>query len=194
MLRQKKGPVTCSAVEGNRLDQTKHSSNRLIKTDHHNNNRAYVRSAYTCPQNLIWKVWLAGARTELAVNNVKTARQLLKRALSSAPRKMRYLFILTLLLNYNSIWVRAWNRMETICTDSFHQKGHCFTGVLKVRGVCWQFRQSSLYPRQSQERDNSRVEGTPAPLFLKPNCIINTIVSQHNTYNAGVSRVCIGRD
>jgi hypothetical protein len=41
---------------------------------------AYVRSALGCPANLRWKVWLAGARSELGFGREDNARKLLDRA------------------------------------------------------------------------------------------------------------------
>jgi la-related protein 1 len=51
---------------------------------------AYVQAIFNCPLNLRWKVWMAGARTEMSTgNNVKAARQLLRRALAEVPDKSR---------------------------------------------------------------------------------------------------------
>ncbi|GBG29162.1 Pre-mRNA-splicing factor CLF1 [Hondaea fermentalgiana] len=50
---------------------------------------AYVQSVLRCPVNLRWKVWLAGARAELAHANMEKARQLLDRALVDVPAKSR---------------------------------------------------------------------------------------------------------
>jgi len=50
---------------------------------------AYVQSVLRCPVNLRWKVWLAGARAELAHGNMDKARQLLDRALVDVPAKSR---------------------------------------------------------------------------------------------------------
>ena len=41
---------------------------------------AYKAAADSCPDNLRWKVWLSGARSELCANNERTARKLLARA------------------------------------------------------------------------------------------------------------------
>ncbi|CAM9882332.1 unnamed protein product, partial [Choristocarpus tenellus] len=41
---------------------------------------AYVHAVLACPQNLRWKVWLAGARMELAAGNCEHAQRLLNRA------------------------------------------------------------------------------------------------------------------
>mmetsp|Transcript_41132 Transcript_41132/g.66247 ORF Transcript_41132/g.66247 Transcript_41132/m.66247 type:complete len:1159 (+) Transcript_41132:364-3840(+) len=50
---------------------------------------AYVQSILRCPVNLRWKVWLAGARTELSGGNISKARQLLDRALQDVPSKSK---------------------------------------------------------------------------------------------------------
>jgi len=50
---------------------------------------AYVQSILRCPVNLRWKIWLAGARAELAHNHIEKARQLLDRALVDVPVKSR---------------------------------------------------------------------------------------------------------
>lgn len=50
---------------------------------------AYVHSARHCPSNLRWKVWLAGARTELAAANVAVARALQQQAVADVPAKSR---------------------------------------------------------------------------------------------------------
>ena len=50
---------------------------------------AYVRSARNCPSNLRWKVWLAGARTELGAGDARASRALLQRALVDVPPKSR---------------------------------------------------------------------------------------------------------
>jgi hypothetical protein len=42
---------------------------------------AYTMSALHCPEMLRWKVWVAGARTEMACGNVHIAGQLLERAM-----------------------------------------------------------------------------------------------------------------
>ena len=51
--------------------------------------RSYARACLRCPVNLRWKVWLAGARTELGAGNAQTARALLNRALTEVPDKSR---------------------------------------------------------------------------------------------------------
>ncbi len=34
---------------------------------------AYVEAVRNCPENLLWKVWLGAARTELNINNIAVA-------------------------------------------------------------------------------------------------------------------------
>jgi len=48
---------------------------------------SYDESVKTCPPNLRWKVWLAGARTELLSRYPEMARTFLKRALQEVPQK-----------------------------------------------------------------------------------------------------------
>ena len=50
---------------------------------------AYTMSSLHCPEMLRWKVWVAGARTEIACGNVMIAGQLLERALKSVPTKAK---------------------------------------------------------------------------------------------------------
>ena len=50
---------------------------------------SYDESVKTCPPNLRWKVWLAGARTELLSRYPEMARTFLKRALQEVPQKNR---------------------------------------------------------------------------------------------------------
>ena len=50
---------------------------------------AYVQSVLRCPINLRWKIWLAGARTELTSGNIEKARQLLQQALKDVPDKSK---------------------------------------------------------------------------------------------------------
>eukprot|EP00949_MAST-11_sp_MAST-11-sp1_P002065 g2065.t1 len=50
----------------------------------------YANSIVYCPQNLRWKIWLAGARTELGLGgNEAAARHLLKQAMVDVPAKSR---------------------------------------------------------------------------------------------------------
>jgi la-related protein 1 len=48
-----------------------------------------VRSLLSCPENLRWKILLAGSRLELGVGAVDTARTLLRRAFAEVPVKSR---------------------------------------------------------------------------------------------------------
>lgn len=51
---------------------------------------AYVKSIYHCPKHLYWRIWLAGARTELRMNPARSLpliRKLLKRSLDEVPKK-----------------------------------------------------------------------------------------------------------
>ena len=48
---------------------------------------AYYQAAVGCPQNLRWKVWLAGARSELGFEREGMARRLLERALLEVRRR-----------------------------------------------------------------------------------------------------------
>jgi tetratricopeptide (TPR) repeat protein len=50
---------------------------------------AYVHAIVACQNNLRWKVWLAGARTELAAGNCVRARKLLRRAFNEVPEKSK---------------------------------------------------------------------------------------------------------
>lgn len=50
---------------------------------------ALVRSLLTCPSNLRWKVWLAGARLELSAGSLIKARKLLCKAFAEVPLKSR---------------------------------------------------------------------------------------------------------
>eukprot|EP01041_Mallomonas_annulata_P006669 gene6669-13501_t len=49
----------------------------------------YVRSLLTCPENLQWKIWLAGARMELSANRLDEVRKVLRWTLNEAPEKSR---------------------------------------------------------------------------------------------------------
>ncbi|KAH3742652.1 pre-mRNA splicing factor [Pelomyxa schiedti] len=49
----------------------------------------YAMSAWNCPDITLWKVWLGGARTELAAQNTVTSRMLVERAIACAPVKMK---------------------------------------------------------------------------------------------------------
>lgn len=49
---------------------------------------AYVKAVFNCPKNLRWKVWHAGARTELQSGYHEAARLLLSRALADVPLKV----------------------------------------------------------------------------------------------------------
>mmetsp|Transcript_30586 Transcript_30586/g.42193 ORF Transcript_30586/g.42193 Transcript_30586/m.42193 type:complete len:1186 (+) Transcript_30586:404-3961(+) len=51
--------------------------------------QAYAESVRHCPSNLLWKVWLAGARTEINFGHIQIGRRLLRRALKEVPQKMR---------------------------------------------------------------------------------------------------------
>lgn len=51
--------------------------------------QCYVDAALTAPSNLRWKVWLAGARTELGAGRVDFARALLRRAFCEVPDKSK---------------------------------------------------------------------------------------------------------
>ncbi|CBN74834.1 conserved unknown protein [Ectocarpus siliculosus] len=50
---------------------------------------AYAHAVLTCPHNLRWKVWLAGARMELAAGNCLHAQRLLNRAFQEVPEKSK---------------------------------------------------------------------------------------------------------
>ncbi len=54
----------------------------------------YVKSVEHCPENLLWKVWLGGSRTELNNDNIPVARKLLARALKEVPTKMKAMVLL----------------------------------------------------------------------------------------------------
>ena len=49
----------------------------------------YTESLIACPQNLRWKVWLAGARLELAAGQLSRSRKLLQQAFMETPEKSR---------------------------------------------------------------------------------------------------------
>ena len=49
----------------------------------------YVEAVLSSPSNLRWKVWLAGARTELGTGKVEAARALLRRAFQEVPEKSK---------------------------------------------------------------------------------------------------------
>ena len=49
----------------------------------------YSESLLASPQNLRWKVWLAGARMELSAGRLTIARKLLKKAYEETPEKSR---------------------------------------------------------------------------------------------------------
>eukprot|EP01125_Pyxidicula_operculata_P012901 TRINITY_DN424_c2_g1_i1.p1 TRINITY_DN424_c2_g1~~TRINITY_DN424_c2_g1_i1.p1 ORF type:complete len:848 (+),score=203.64 TRINITY_DN424_c2_g1_i1:201-2546(+) len=52
--------------------------------------KSYVQSVLSCPApNLVWKIWLGGARTELHKNNVVAARKLLLQGLETIPTKVK---------------------------------------------------------------------------------------------------------
>lgn len=51
--------------------------------------QCYVEAGLSSPSNLRWKVWLAGARTELGTGKVGAARALLKRAFQDVPDKSK---------------------------------------------------------------------------------------------------------
>jgi la-related protein 1 len=51
--------------------------------------KCYSESLIACPDNLRWKVWLAGARLELAAGQLGRTRNLLKKAFQEAPEKSR---------------------------------------------------------------------------------------------------------
>lgn len=51
--------------------------------------RCYVEAVLSSPSNLRWKVWLAGARTELGTGNMEVARALLHRAFQEVPEKSK---------------------------------------------------------------------------------------------------------
>jgi len=51
--------------------------------------RCYASAALACPANLRWKVWLAGARTELMAGPVDRVTELLYRAFQEVPDKSR---------------------------------------------------------------------------------------------------------
>ena len=51
--------------------------------------KAYTMSALHCPEMLRWKVWVAGARSEMACGNVHIAGQLLERAMKCVPTKAK---------------------------------------------------------------------------------------------------------
>lgn len=53
-----------------------------------------MKSVEHCPENLLWKVWLGGSRTELNNDNIIVARKLLARALKEVPTKMRAMVLL----------------------------------------------------------------------------------------------------
>ena len=53
--------------------------------------REYALAAASCPPNLRWKVWLAGARTELGVGRDACARRLVMRSMREIPPKARYM-------------------------------------------------------------------------------------------------------
>jgi hypothetical protein len=50
---------------------------------------AFLRALLTCPANLHWKVWLAGARLELSAGSIAKARRLLCKAFVTVPFKSR---------------------------------------------------------------------------------------------------------
>jgi tetratricopeptide (TPR) repeat protein len=56
--------------------------------------KAYTRCVSFCPPPLRWKVWVAGARTEVADGNLFAAEQLLERALGEVPSKAKSQVIL----------------------------------------------------------------------------------------------------
>jgi len=51
--------------------------------------KCYVDAVLSSPSNLRWKVWLAGARTELGAANTTAARALLQRAFEEVPEKSK---------------------------------------------------------------------------------------------------------
>mmetsp|Transcript_10471 Transcript_10471/g.15963 ORF Transcript_10471/g.15963 Transcript_10471/m.15963 type:complete len:1224 (+) Transcript_10471:145-3816(+) len=52
--------------------------------------RCFTHSLMTCPPNLRWKVYLAGARMELSAGQTMTAKALLRQARSEVPEKSKY--------------------------------------------------------------------------------------------------------
>lgn len=52
--------------------------------------KCYTQSLMTCPTNLRWKVYIAGARLEMAANQIDTAHLLLRQAKVEVPEKSRY--------------------------------------------------------------------------------------------------------
>ena len=59
--------------------------NRLYSAVRYN----YAQSLVACPSNLRWKVWLAGARLELAAGQLAVTRRLLRKAYEETPDKSR---------------------------------------------------------------------------------------------------------
>lgn len=105
----------------------------------------YVHSVSYCPNNLLWKVWLGGARTELNFGNVTIARKLLKRALREVPLKMKVCHPLTIA-----------PRRESWLTNGV---GDGAPGVQQVGGVRQQLGQGQSHLVQGEEVHQARVEG-----------------------------------
>jgi len=82
--------------------------------------QAYVQSILRCPVNLRWKIWISGARTELAFHNIKKARSLLNRALGDVPSKSKAQVLL------------EWSRLEEYVGN-----------IDEARGVLYRARQET---------------------------------------------------
>ena len=59
--------------------------------------KAYTMSALHCPEMLRWKVWVAGARSEISCGNVQIAGQLLERAMKCV--RLSFFFFLFFFLS-----------------------------------------------------------------------------------------------
>ncbi len=69
-----------------------------------------MKSVAQCPRHLLWKVWLAGARSELKFNQrefegLKIARRLVQRSLKEVPDKKKSQVFL------------EWSRIEEFCNN-----------------------------------------------------------------------------
>jgi len=66
------------------LAQIHHRKNQIFEC-----RSSYAKAVVSCQDNLVWKIWLGGARTELQENNYDISRKLLIRAHQEVPEKMK---------------------------------------------------------------------------------------------------------
>jgi len=101
---------------------------------------SYVQSILRCPTNLRWKVWLAGARTELEVN-LEKAHQLVKRALNDVPEKSKAQVLLEMarLEEFNHNVDEAREILQRAREETSHEwKVFLESVMLEVRAGCTQ--------------------------------------------------------